>query len=117
MTAEIAVLNRSAVALAADSAVTIGRGASAKIYNSVNKIFELHETAPVGIMVYGTIDFMGLPLETLIKQYRKQTAGKTLLKISDYKSDFITWLGTKVLISKDDEDRVVGLFHMTCLVT
>jgi hypothetical protein len=31
MTAEIAILNKSAVALAADSAVTIGEGGSAKI--------------------------------------------------------------------------------------
>ncbi len=38
MTAEVAVMNTMAVALAADSAVTIGKG---KIYNTANKLFEL----------------------------------------------------------------------------
>lgn len=105
MTAEIVVLNKSAAALAADSAVTIGRGASAKIYNSVNKIFELHETAPVGIMIYGRLDYMGLPLETLIKQYRSQVK-KRFGKITQYKDDFIHYLSTNVPINKDDEDQL-----------
>jgi hypothetical protein len=39
MTAEVAILNSSAIAIAADSAVTIGRGK--KIYNSALKVFSL----------------------------------------------------------------------------
>ncbi|MBA8915068.1 MULTISPECIES: hypothetical protein [Methylobacteriaceae] len=107
MTAEIAVLNKSAVALAADSAVTIGRGASAKIYNSVSKIFELHESAPVGIMIYGRLDFMGLPLETIIKEYRRQLSTDTFPKIVDYKDDFIKYLSGKVPVDKPDKDQIV----------
>lgn len=37
MTAEVAILNREAVAIAADSAVTIG-GLGSKIYNTANKL-------------------------------------------------------------------------------
>ena len=51
MTAEIAILNREAVALAADSAVTIGFGA--KIYNSANKLFCLSYLHPIGVMISG----------------------------------------------------------------
>jgi len=50
MTAEVAILNSNAVAIAADSAVTIGRGK--KIYNSAIKVFSLSKVAPVGVMVY-----------------------------------------------------------------
>lgn len=76
MTAEVAVLNKLAVALAADSAVTIGSGNQAKIYNTVNKIFELSDQQPIGVMVYGGLNFMGLPLEVIIKEYRKKLRGE-----------------------------------------
>lgn len=76
MTAEIAILNKGAVALAADSAVTIGRGANSKIYNTVNKIFELSDEQPIALMVYGNLEFMGLPIETIAKMYRRDVGNK-----------------------------------------
>lgn len=104
MTAEIAVLNRSAVALAADSAGTIGSGASSKIYNAFNKIFELSEREPVAVMIYGGLDFMGLPLEVLIKEYRRLRLGKTFPTLQGYAEDFREYLSTYV--SCDPEDHV-----------
>ena len=73
MTTEVVVMNKSAVAMAADSAVTIsGNGqASPKIFNSVNKLFQLSKYAGVGIMIYGGAEMMGIPWETIIKVYRK----------------------------------------------
>lgn len=59
MASELAVLNKLGVALAADSAVTIGGGPALKIYDTVNKLFALSKRAPVGVMVYGNADFMG----------------------------------------------------------
>ena len=41
MTAEIAILNRNAVALAADSAVTLQLPGGQKIHKTVNKLFML----------------------------------------------------------------------------
>jgi hypothetical protein len=41
MTAEVAVMNKMAVALAADSAVTVSHSGGFKIYNTVNKLFML----------------------------------------------------------------------------
>ena len=67
MTAEIAILNKNAVALAADSAVTITRPGAPKIYNTANKLFMLSKYHPVGIMVYGTAELMGVPWETVIR--------------------------------------------------
>ena len=109
MTAEIAVLNKSAVALAADSAVTIGGGAKAKIYNTVNKIFELSSARPVGIMIYGRLDFMGFPLETIIKQYRADLGGKSFPHIAGYKDDFLRYLAKRVPIGDADEIRNVAV--------
>ena len=74
MTAEVAVLNRSAVALAADSAVTIsnsgGVSAVAKIFQNENKLFELSKTQPVGIMLYNATELFAIPWEIIIKDFR-----------------------------------------------
>ena len=58
MTAEVAVMNKGAVALAADSKVTIGGGGSEKTHETVNKIFTLSKVHPVGIMIFGSADVM-----------------------------------------------------------
>lgn len=72
MTAEVAILNKSAVALAADSKVSIGGGRPEKTYDTQNKIFTLSKIHPVGILVYNNADFMSFPWETIIKLYRAQ---------------------------------------------
>jgi hypothetical protein len=73
MTAEIIVVNKNAIAMAADSAVTVGNPfGTPKIYNTVNKLFNLSKNAPVAIMVYGNAECLGLPWETMVKSYRKR---------------------------------------------
>ena len=49
MTAEVAILNSTGVALAADSAVSIGPDAD-KIYTSAEKLFQLGVADPVGVV-------------------------------------------------------------------
>ena len=71
MTAEIAILNKEAIALASDSAVTIMGDSSPKIFTSANKLFSLSKYQPVGIMLYQNASFMGIPWEVIIKIYRK----------------------------------------------
>lgn len=88
MTAEIGILNKSAVALAADSAVTIHQ----KIYNSANKLFELSEHHPVGIMIYGSAEFMGIPWETIIKAYRAELGEQSFPTIQEYCNHFLSFL-------------------------
>jgi hypothetical protein len=94
MTAEIALLNRSAVAMAADSAVTIGGGAdrSPKIFNTVNKLFTLSKYDPVGIMVYGNAQILGVPWETIIKAYRKQLGRSRYAHLEEYANNFLSFL-------------------------
>jgi len=71
VTAEIAILNKSAIAIAADSAVTISAGDSQeKIFDSADKLFELSDHDPIGIMIYNSMDFMGTPLGVLVKDFR-----------------------------------------------
>ena len=72
MTAEIALLNRRALAFAADSAVTITGGANDKIFNSAEKIFELSRIMPIGLMVYNGVEFVGVPIDVLVRKFRAE---------------------------------------------
>lgn len=91
MTAEVAVLNRIGVALAADSAVTVGPSAT-KIYTSADKLFQLNRSGSVGIMVYGNANFVGLPWETIIKSYRAASISSGLASIEQHVSHFMEYL-------------------------
>ena len=73
MTAEVAILNREADPLAADSALTLG-GTVGKVYNSANKLFALSRLEPVANMVYGAGSFEGIPCATVAKEYRRRLA-------------------------------------------
>ncbi|MCM7437318.1 Uncharacterised protein [Enterobacter hormaechei] len=92
MTAEIAVYNKSAVALAADSAVTISGGGKHKIYNGAEKLFALTKHHPVGVMVYGSGDLCSAPWELVIKAYRKKLGTKHFQNLEDYVADFFEFL-------------------------
>ena len=96
MTAEIAILNLQAVALAADSAVTASLGASQKIFSSQNKLFSLSDCAPVGMLVYGQAHFMSIPWETIVKEYRRARSGSTFPFLTDYAEDFCSFLSTDI---------------------
>lgn len=90
MSAGICIMNKHAIAMAADSAVTIGEHAA--IHNSVNKLFSISRVAPVGIIIYGNADFMSVPMEIIIKQYKKHLGDNTFDKLEDYKKSFIEFL-------------------------
>lgn len=92
MTAEIAVFNKSAVALAADSAVTISGGGKQKIYNGAEKLFALTKHHPVGVMVYGSGDLCSAPWELVIKAYRKKLNSNHFPKLEDYAADFFDFI-------------------------
>jgi len=93
VTSEILILNREAVALAADSAVTL---TGEKIFSSANKIFRLRKDLPVGLMIYSRADFLGIPWETVIGLYRKKDNGAVSPNLEDYGNRFIEFLSTIV---------------------
>ncbi len=72
MTAEIAILNRTAVALAADSIVTLSGPSGSKTYDSAEKIFELSRFRPIGLMVYNNAELIRIPVEILARDFREE---------------------------------------------
>ena len=105
MTAEIAVLNKMAIALAADSAVTIERLKGQKIYNTANKLFALSKFHPIGIMFYGNAEFMGIPWESLIKIYRTKIGNQKFDTLAHYADNFIKFLKTTPLFPQKEQEK------------
>ncbi|MXN91296.1 hypothetical protein GR160_08645 [Flavobacterium sp. Sd200] len=120
MTAIVGVLNSQGIAIAADSAVTVSGNNVKKVYNRSNKIFTLSKFHPVGIAIYNSADFMGIPLETLIKMYRKNLTDEAFDTVEEYKNDFIAFLKSQLKnVSKeykvDSFYRFCSWAHMTII--
>lgn len=108
MTAEVAVMNKLGVALAADSAVTFGDEKQRKIYNAANKLFALSKREPVGVMVYGSAEMMGVPWETILKIYRDELADHAFGTLEEYFKNFIAFLeASDRLFDREIQSRYV----------
>ncbi len=86
MSAEVILMNKNGIAIAADSAVTIGN--KTKIYNTADKMFTLSKHAPVGILIYNSSSFMGIQLELIVKEYRKKIGENKFDTLAEYVEDF-----------------------------
>ena len=105
MTSEVVLMNRQAVAMAADSAVTISGGDYLKTYQSVDKLFPLVDGQPIAAMIYNNAEIMSTPWETVISLYREQARGRPLETVNAYAEDFMEFLsGNPDLFSADYQD-------------
>ena len=105
MTSEVVLMNRQAVAMAADSAVTISGGGYLKTYQSVDKLFPLVDGQPVAVMIYNNAEIMSTPWETVISVYREQARGRALDTIEAYAQDFMEFLsGNPDLFPAEHQD-------------
>jgi hypothetical protein len=92
MTSEIAVLNQKAVALAADSAVTLVDGGLVAVRNDQRKLFNLVEGKPIGLMFFGVADVMGHPWDQLIEHYQTKVKPPGFARVADYATSFLNSL-------------------------
>ncbi|TDX02178.1 hypothetical protein [Dinghuibacter silviterrae] len=112
MTAIVGVLNSQGIALAADSAVTVTGRNGKKVYNRSNKIFTLSKYHPIGIAIYNNADFIGIPLETIIKLYRKTIKEKSFNTVNEYKNDFLDFVRSQVRLISPESKR--DAFYSFC---
>ena len=102
MTAVIGILNKNAVAIAADSAVTVSGSNGRKIYNTANKIFTLSKLHPVSIIIYNSANFISTPWEIVIKIYRSELKEKSFPLLKNYSDDFFKFLKSRKFFSSDE---------------
>ena len=98
MTSEVALLNKSCIALAADSAstVTFWENSQPKVryFKGANKIFNLSSAHPVGLMTYASADLQGVPWEIIVKAYRQHLKQKAHDALLGYAEDFFDFIAT-----------------------
>lgn len=96
MTSEVVLMNRRAIALAADSASTITRWVrgerKSRYFKGTNKIFQLSHSAPVGMMINGAGSLQGVPWETLVKTFRDSYLKQDFDKLSEYPTALLSWI-------------------------
>lgn len=104
MTAIVGFMNKRGIAMAADSAVTLGN--THKVMNSGNKIFTLSKYAPVGVATYGNDSFMETPWEIVIKLYRKQLRKRKYGTVNEYIDSFIAYLHDQNFFMTEDHKKI-----------
>lgn len=91
-------MNRSGVALAADSATTVSYWdpdsgeRRVRFFKGANKIFNLSVAHPVGLMTYNSANLQGIPWEVLVKAYRDDRGVASQDTLAEYPPDFFSYL-------------------------
>ena len=88
MTCEVIVMNRTGVAVAADTAVTMGP----KVFHHSQKLFPLAADIPVAMLNYGCAEFMGAPWSLVFNAYARHLGGRKMARLEDYATDFLQFL-------------------------
>ncbi len=112
MTAVLGVLNKHAVAIAADSAVTHLRPNGQKISNTANKIYKLSTSYPVGVAIYNSSEYMGTPWDIVISTYRKKSRDKHFDFLNGYVRDFLDYVRAEFSPSTNEEREFLGHLMM-----
>ena len=109
MTAIVGIINKHAVAMAADSAVTID---GQKVFNSANKLFALSKFKPVAIAFYNNMNLVNCPWEIITKEYRHYLGSRSFSSLREYVADFFNFLKAKNYFcsEKDQKEYLNGQF-------
>jgi len=110
LTAEIAIINRSGIAVAADSAATIGRK---KVWKSANKLFSLGPMHDIGVMFYGSADLFGCHWEIIVKQFREVICKERFETVADVTERFLKYISLPQW--RDDRAMQISEAHLIAM--
>jgi hypothetical protein len=89
-------MNRHSLVLAADSAATVSRWESGqkeeRYFKGSNKIFQISDTEPVGVMIYDSADLQRVPWEIIVKTFRKSLGARSFKTLAEYANEFFSFI-------------------------
>jgi hypothetical protein len=105
-------MNRRSLVLAADSAATVSRWEQGRkqerYFKGSNKIFQLSNDQPIGIMIYDSADLHGLPWEIIVKTFRDALGKRSFANVEEYGLEFFKFIEShRGLFPEYDLDAVV----------
>jgi hypothetical protein len=84
MTSEVCLMNRLAIVLAADSASTVTqwteKSSGERYFKGSNKIFQLSDHHPVGLMIFDSSNILRVPWEIVVKAFRNELGKNPLIR-------------------------------------
>lgn len=93
MTTVVGILNKKGVAIAADSAVTRNRRKrDSKCTKNGNKMIRLCEAVPISVMLTGNNEFLDVPWEIIIRQYRTRRGKEKHPTVKAAAEDFMRFV-------------------------
>lgn len=93
MTSEVLMLNKDAVVMTADSAVTTGRDPHPRYSKAANKIFDLSSHGNVAVTIFAAAEIDHVPWELALKQFRQHDSKNAQLpKLEDYVGALVAYL-------------------------
>jgi len=104
MTSQLALMNSMAVALASDSAVTIG----SKTYNGVKKIFKLKNSPKIGIMISNIANYIpcNISWERVIRLFDESNSDSEFNTVSDCVEAFKKFVSSEKILSPNSENSI-----------
>lgn len=104
MTSQLALMNKMAVALASDSAVTIGE----KTYNNVQKIFSLDGKQPIGFMISGVATYIPCDIhwKRIIKLFSDEMGDHQFKTLSECVEKFKNFVSNEPKLAPNSENDI-----------
>ncbi len=111
MTAEVAIMNQHALIFAADSATTVTHWIKGKqevrYFKGANKLFQLSDVHPVGLMIFGSAGLHSVPWEIIVKDFRAHLGTESSDSISGYRERFFRFVeGHSALFPDEMKQRL-----------
>lgn len=90
MTCEVLCMNAHGLAIAVDSAVSLG--SNGKAYPSAEKLFAVGNGAPVAIATYGNAQFCEVPWKLVIETWNHTLGNRRFATLDEYAQNFSSFL-------------------------
>ncbi len=98
MTSEVLVLNKRAIVIAADSAVTTSGGKHPRYSKTAMKVFEVSRCGSIAAMIFGAASMDQVPWEISLKMFRAHLGDQRFPTVSEYLDEFLKFIECNTLI-------------------
>lgn len=96
MTCEIVIMNKQAAVLAADSSTTVTQWLDGKkeerYFKGTNKVFQLSNHHPIGMMIFDTAQLQGVPWDVVVKDFRDKLRRKSFNELEGYAKELFDYV-------------------------
>lgn len=107
MTAEVIIMNKNAVAIAADSASTLNVNGKDKISNDANKLFKASLNQPIAAVIYNSSQINNIPWELIIKSFKNDRKDINFNTVKECADSLIKFIEESTINDESSEDAFI----------